>query len=642
MSDQSVVGGAATAVSIIVRTLNEARHLPRLFAGIRAQTFKSWEVVLVDSGSTDGTVELAAQHTPHIHHIPKEEFTFGRSLNLGCAHARGRYLVFVSAHTYPLNNTWLGNLVRPFDDATIGMVYGRQRALPASRIAEQRDLERLFDVASKILINEAYGHNGNAAVRRDLWEQHAFDETLTGLEDIAWARAIQQRGLRVYYAGDAAVYHVHNETLRQVYRRAFREGLARRRMFPGMRFERLDVLKEVVGNIAGDLLFGLRRRAAAGLLAQVPSTRGAESLGKWHGLTFHKKLTRELLTSLYYPKLAHSVVIHGAGRHGVQETEVPTITPDDVLIQVAYVGVCATDLEVAEGRLPYYQNGHAQYPVVPGHEYSGVVVEVGARVRHLRKGDKVVGECAIGCGTCPACEAEEDYRCARRKEVGVVNMNGAYARYLRVPGRYVHRLPRQVMLKQAALIEPLAVCLKGLRKLDVTDGQGSACIVGAGPLGNLCAQVLRHRGLTVTVIDHDAKRLALLQRYDVNTQETLDGLDAFDYLIDASGDEEVLARLIEQSKASAKILLLGLPYDQRVPVLFASVPCYDKTIIGSIASQRRDWQAAIELMRRQVIDLDDHTAHVLPLEAYESAWSAVRGHERFKVLLTCSSTLTGM
>ena len=626
--------------SIIIRTRNEERHLERLLVSIRGQTYTAWEIVLVDSGSTDATLDIARRYISNIHQISPDEFTFGRSLNLGCRHAVGQYLVFVSAHTFPLNNTWLSNLVRPFGDPLIAMVYGRQRGVESSRLSEQRDLEFLFGMTSKILIDEPFGNNANAAIRRDRWVEEPFDETLPGLEDRDWARKIQRRGYRVYYAPDAAIYHIHDESLRQVYQRFFREGVAHRRIFPGYRFDKIDLMKGVVYNSVADCLYVIRRRKPLRKIVQVFPTRIAENMGRYRGLYHHKQISRELRHRLDYPKRSESVVIQAAGQHGIQETDIPQVGPGEVLIQVAYVGVCATDLDVAEGNLEYYQKGYARYPIVPGHEYSGIVVETGTGVRGLRKGDKVVGECAIGCGKCPACKAEEFYRCTRRKEVGVINMNGAYARYTKIPAQYVHKLPAEILLKEAALVEPLAVCLKGLRKLGVNRG-GVAYVVGGGPLGNFCAQILKHRGAEVTVVDRDERRLRLLYKYDLNTRTEIGLLESFDYLVEASGDQEVIPYLIEKSKPSAKILLLGLPYERPVQVSFSTVPCYDKEIYGSIASERKDWKQAVKLLRDGTINLDDHTATVLPLESYETAWKAIKMREVFKVLLSNNAVLDG-
>ena len=126
--------------SIIIRTLNEARHLEKLLKGIHEQNYHDWEIILVDSGSTDGSLEIAARHGARIFHIPQPEFTFGRSLNLGCREAAGRYLVFASGHVWPITNNWLRNMTKPFVEDSVGMVFGRQRGTDASRLSEHRDL----------------------------------------------------------------------------------------------------------------------------------------------------------------------------------------------------------------------------------------------------------------------------------------------------------------------------------------------------------------------------------------------------------------------------------------------------------------------------------------------------------------------
>ena len=134
----------------------------------------------MDSGSTDGTPEIARRYGAHIYHIPKEEFTYGRSLNLGCSKAQGDYLVFASGHVWPITNNWLRNLVKPFDESSVAMVYGRQRGTGASRLSELRDLSIHYGRTSNILVDEPRGNNGNAAIRKDLWLDQRFDEALPG------------------------------------------------------------------------------------------------------------------------------------------------------------------------------------------------------------------------------------------------------------------------------------------------------------------------------------------------------------------------------------------------------------------------------------------------------------------------------
>ena len=600
--------------SIVIRTLNEERHLGKLLESIQRQTYKPWEIVLVDSGSTDATLEIARRYTSNIYHIPQNQFTFGRSLNWGCRKSNGRYLVFVSAHVEPLTNTWLGNLVKPFGDPAIGMVYGRQRGVAASRIAEERDLQRLFGTTSKILIDEAFGNNGNAAIRKDLWKDQTFDEALTGLEDIDWARKIQRKGYHVYYAADAAVYHIHEETLRQVYRRVFREGLAYRRIFPGYKYHKVDLFKGLTFNILGDFLYSLRSKTPLKKIVQIPATRIVGHLGLWNGLQYHKTLSKELAVKRQSPEVSHSVVISAAGQHSAQNTEVPSIGPADVLIQVAYAGVCPTDPDLADGLIEKHKNGQSHYPIVPGHEYAGVVVATGANVKRLHKGDKVVG---------------------------LIGLDGSYAHYLKVPGQGVYKVPEEVLLRQSALVESLAVCLNGLRHLSVHDG-AKACIIGAGPLGNFCAQILKRSGTEVMVVDQDEGRLRLLHKYDVNTWQDIESLAGFDYLIDTTENGECISRLIIDAKPSAKILLVRpacVDTIHQPPNAQLGYNGDKQKIYSSGTGERRDWEKAIRLVQDYAINLDDHTMNVLTLEAYQTAWQGVRKHETFKALLLCSSDL---
>ena len=626
--------------SIIIRTLNEAKHLEQLLAGIREQNYPDWEVILVDSGSTDGTLDIARKYGASIHHIEQEQFTFGRSLNRGCEQANGKYLVFASGHVWPVNNNWLRSLVSPFEEPLVAMVYGRQRGTQANSLSELRDLQLNYSSTSHILVDEPNGNNGNAAVRSDLWLKQGFDESLPGLEDIDWARKMQRKGYRVYYAADAAVYHVHEESMRQVYRRYLREAIARKRMFPGSRFSGTDLAKGVSYAVIRDLFYALRHRTPTKVF-QIPGTRLAEFTGTYRGMNYEKRLNGDIVRRLEVPRSCKSVVIDGPDRHSLRETAVPQAGPDEVIIQVAYVGVCATDLEVASGSLEYYKKGMATYPIVPGHEYSGIVVNKGAQAGHLKTGQKVVGECAIGCGDCAACAVGHYYRCPGRREVGVINMDGAYSRYLVLPSRYVHRVPMEVPLKHAAIVEPLAVCLKGLNKLEVAEGS-RACVVGAGSIGNLCSQILKTRGLRVTCVDRDPRRLDLLHKYDMDTLTEPKDLDRYDYLIEASGNEDVLPRLIEESRPSARILLLGLPYTRPVTAAYSTVTSYDKEIYGSVASQSVNWEEAIRLVRAGTINLEDHTAMVEPFEDYEKVWEGVRAREYFKVVLSVSPDLEGL
>ncbi|HSS97221.1 MAG TPA: glycosyltransferase family A protein, partial [Terriglobales bacterium] len=123
-------------VSIVIRAYNEEKHLGHLLDAIRRQTLRKPEIILVDSGSRDSTIAIARSHDARILHIKPKNFTFGRSLNIGVAAARGEIVVIASAHVLPMRSDWLANLAAPFQDPKVALTYGKQRGSKESRFSE--------------------------------------------------------------------------------------------------------------------------------------------------------------------------------------------------------------------------------------------------------------------------------------------------------------------------------------------------------------------------------------------------------------------------------------------------------------------------------------------------------------------------
>ena len=157
---------AEPRASIVVRCHNEAEHIGKLFEEIKKQTFTDYEVIVVDSGSTDRTLEIVAGEEARVEHIAKDDFSFGRSLNIGCRVARGELLVFVSAHCYPGNEYWLSNLISGFEDEKVAVVYGKQRGIPKSHFSERQILRRWFPDESVPRQDNPFSNNANCAIRR--------------------------------------------------------------------------------------------------------------------------------------------------------------------------------------------------------------------------------------------------------------------------------------------------------------------------------------------------------------------------------------------------------------------------------------------------------------------------------------------
>lgn len=288
--------------SIIIRAYNESAHLPRLLEGISYQTVKDVEVILVDSGSTDATVRIAASFGAHLARIASDEFTFGRSLNLGIQAARHEFVVIASAHVYPVYPDWLECLLRPFKDEKVALVYGKQRGTNTSKFSEHQIFHQWFPDEDTPHQPSPFCNNANAAIRRSLWEQHSYDETLTGLEDVAWAKWTQSQGWNVAYTARAEIIHVHNETPRGILNRYRREGMAFKHIFPEAHFNIYDFVRLTSTNILSDIWHAARARLLLRNLASIFWFRIMQFWGTYQGYRSSGPLTAHLRQTFYYPR----------------------------------------------------------------------------------------------------------------------------------------------------------------------------------------------------------------------------------------------------------------------------------------------------------------------------------------------------
>ncbi|OQY02512.1 MAG: hypothetical protein B6I22_13495 [Desulfobacteraceae bacterium 4572_123] len=629
---------------MVIRTFNEEKFLPDLLAAIEQQAYRDYETIVVDSGSLDRTRKIAAQKADKLLPIESRDFTFGHSLNVGIQQTSGKYIVIVSAHTLPFDEHWLGNLVEPLHDDNTAMVYGRQLGGKSSKFSEIQDMRRTFGPQRSVLRPPRFfANNANSAVRKDLWQQHPFDEGLLGLEDIEWAKYWMERSYQVVYEPRAALYHIHEENWRQIRRRYYREAVAAR--WIGIQ----TTLHAVVNPFLeltrlvldwGRFLYpakdrGTNRMRFRDMARETIRFRLNKSMGTMKGLLDGGIMENpNVRKEIFFDRTCKAVVIQGAQQAAIEEIEIPEVKPGDALIRVAYEAVCSTDIEIYEGTLGYYQNGTAKYPIVPGHEFSGRVVSVGPNVNHLAVGDCVVVECIQSCGTCEACQRENYIACKQRTELGVIGRNGGYAEYVVVPGRYVHRLPPDFDLMKACLCEPLAVALKGLKRLRRTwrdrKAQRQVAVVGAGSLGHLCARVLDLWGHRVTAFDHNQERLGYFAGSGINVSEDLSGLGDFENLVEVTGNPDALDAILYQSPPGARILLLGLPYAHR-QYTFENIVAYDKMLVGSVGSAAKHFDLAIELLPQ--IETDAFTGKVLPLSMFKEAWEITKNGKHLKTIL---------
>jgi len=195
-------------VSIIIRTKNEERWIASCLNSVFSQSFKDFEVVLVDNESEDMTIEKAKQFgVKKI--VSCSDFLPGKALNMGIRESRGEYIVCLSGHCIPVNEQWLSNLLKNFDDPDVAGVYGRQEPMAFTPDSDKRDLTLVFGLDKKTQTKDSFFHNANSMIRRAVWEKIPFDEKVTNIEDRVWAKRVLEEKMKIVYEPESSVYHYH-------------------------------------------------------------------------------------------------------------------------------------------------------------------------------------------------------------------------------------------------------------------------------------------------------------------------------------------------------------------------------------------------------------------------------------------------
>lgn len=318
------------------------------------------------------------------------------------------------------------------------------------------------------------------------------------------------------------------------------------------------------------------------------------------------------------------LVITGPGRLELTGVAIPEPGPDDLVVRPGAVGICGTDLELFDGSMAYLASGLAGYPIVPGHEWTGVVTGVGQRVVGFTVGDRVVGECSVGCGSCPRCMAGSYHLCPNRTETGIAGRPGALANTLVFPSTAAHRVPETVAATDAALIEPLAVAYRGVRRADVAAGE-TLTVVGAGPIGLLCALIARALGVTdVQLLEVDPARRQFAAELGFTVAQT--HIEKAARVIEASGNARGVSTALETCLDGGVVVLLGLTGSGQVPVDLDDVVVRDLDVRGSLGSPGV-WPEVIDLVADGQVRPSVLVSHEFPLDDVTAAFDLARRRE---------------
>ena len=196
-------------VSIILRTKNEERWITKCLKKIFEQSYKNFEIIIVDNNSTDNTLKRAQKY--NIKSIIKiDKFYPGKAINLGISKSKGDLLVILSSHCIPVNNKWLSFLVSTIlENEKYAGVYGRQEPMVFTEDNDKRDMLLLFGLDKKIQIKDTFFHNANSIIRKKVWKKFPFNSKITNIEDRLWGEKVIKKGYKIVYEPLASVYHYH-------------------------------------------------------------------------------------------------------------------------------------------------------------------------------------------------------------------------------------------------------------------------------------------------------------------------------------------------------------------------------------------------------------------------------------------------
>lgn len=299
---------------------------------------------------------------------------------------------------------------------------------------------------------------------------------------------------------------------------------------------------------------------------------------------------------------------------------VPIPTSDELLVQVMRVGVCHSDVEVFRQELGIYRSGGASLPITVGHEWAGVVVKIGTGVQGFETGDRVTGECGIGCGHCALCRQGLHNICPERVETGVFNRDGAYAEFLTVPAAHAHHL-YDLSYQEGALVEPCTVALWIARRAGIHPGDRVA-VIGCGTVGLMAVQTARFFGADrVVAASRSPFKLELAKKMGADTlinlseQSVADAActvtngQEFSVVIEATGVAEGATLALRTAAPRSRVVITGVFEKELQAIDLNTIMPKELTVIGSLGGPTM-FDEAVELIRKgklQVLPINTHT-----------------------------------
>jgi L-iditol 2-dehydrogenase len=324
-----------------------------------------------------------------------------------------------------------------------------------------------------------------------------------------------------------------------------------------------------------------------------------------------------------------AIVIDEPNAVALREVETPIPGPGEVRVRSVRAGVCRTDLDIATGALdPRW----VRFPVVPGHEWSGVVDSLGEGVAGVESGQRVVCEGNIPCLSCPRCRAGDTHLCASYDAVGFTR-GGGWGEFVVVPARILHSLPDHVSFDAAVLVEPGACVVKALDRARIEPAE-TVGVVGIGAMGALAVRIARLRSPAAIVaygVRDEELDLALalgadavvnVARTDAEAETRSIAAGGLDVVVETAGAvaaAELSTRLVREG---GRVVMLGIAgRGQELTLPADRIPLRDLSVLGSVGYTTAAWARMVALLRDRLVDLDPIVTNRFPLDQYEDAFA---------------------
>ena len=318
--------------------------------------------------------------------------------------------------------------------------------------------------------------------------------------------------------------------------------------------------------------------------------------------------------------------IDGPGQIHLIETPVPTLKPDETLVRVAYAGICATDLAILSGDMSLIRNGSIRYPVRFGHEWSGVVEQVGSAVTQFKPGDRVISETAVACGTCEACKNKQWSKCGNIRSLGTINCwEGAFADYMLMPERHLYHVPNNISMKEAALIEPSCIALAGIKKLHIGPGK-TVLVIGTGAIGLAAVALAKYFGADKVILSGRKDRKLEIGRsvgadVCINTTKTSmeeavhaeTGGRGVDVVLETSGNVRLVPEVMRMAAEGAYIGLIGF-YEKEVPNFPIDEIVMKSLNVRGVMGEFGMPGELLEILATGKLNLKALISHIIPFE----------------------------